>query len=311
MGTSTKRQSSSTGRPPPSRKSRQSKVPKPKQPRPEKPPNKTSIKRPDRGERIKKNNKSKFTAIKSSLLGRWGTTWCPPDMQTIMDEKLEAYVESLSKMYVRGSQVANEVILEYLRNGETPNMDSTLSTLFHQCMTGETSDLFILSVLDAEFSNYPTIQRHTGDWVSLNYLANQYTTNFKINLWMPFESRVLGYIKDWASINNIASRHAKTILRRIFGRPFPSDDAVVFPQSVLNFIQEEREALNNPEQFYPDTNTSKTLLLKYMFRILEYKRLHNCPGGFSIAPLPDTRRDHIVIDTSTLYVIIRHVYQQL
>lgn len=90
MGTtSTKRNSSNTGRPPPVRKPRQPKVPKiPKQskPKPEKPKNKTNIKRPDRAERIKKNHKSKFTAIKSSFLGRWGTTWCPPDMQNIIDK---------------------------------------------------------------------------------------------------------------------------------------------------------------------------------------------------------------------------------
>ena len=297
----------STGRPPPAKKGRKRDTSKriySESSSSSSDSEKPKAKRPDRSARLQGRRGTKTVSVKASFLGRWATH-CPGEVKTILDELLEQYVVSISQMAVRGSLVANEAILNYLRLGQVPPVSSTF---MRQCMTGDADDPVIQTTIQSDFSDHPAIVRTVGDWVPLNYTANLYTTVFDNNLWMHFESRLKNYIRDWVEVNQIDQGLLKVIEARITGRP--NSRITVLPESVWAFINEERLQLGNPEVLYPQS-TRSDVLLRYMFRILEYKRVHNRPCGFSIAPIHKVRRHHIVIDTTVLYSMLSEVFNRL
>jgi len=265
---------------------------------------KPRAKRPDKAQKLQSRNGTKTTTVKASFLGRW-TPYSTDDVKSIFDELLFGYVSSISQMIVRGSMIANEAILNYLREGQIPPISSTF---FRQCMVAESTDPVINYTIQNEFVDHPEIPRFIGDGFSINYAANLYTTVFDNNLWMPFESRLKGYVKDWVGVNDVDPALTNVIVCRITGRThwLPT----VLPQNVWEFIVSERLLLGNPDVLYPES-TQSDILLRYTFHILEYKRLHGCDHGFSIAPLNKIRRHHVVIDTTVLYVMLSEVFKRL
>jgi hypothetical protein len=265
---------------------------------------KPKVKRPDRSQRLQNRKGTKTTTVKASFLGRW-TPYSTGNVKMIFDEILFGYVSSISQMVVRGSMIANEAILNYLRQGEVPPISSTF---FRQCMVAESSDPVINYTIQNEFVDHPEIKRFIGDGFSINYAANLYTTVFDNNLWMPFESRLKGYVQDWIVVNNVDPDLTGVIICRIIGKTHSLP--TVLSQNVWAFIVEERLLLGNPDVLYPET-IQADILLRYLFRILEYKRVYQRYHGFSIAPLSEVRRHHVVIDTTVLYVMINEVFKRL
>ena len=215
-------------------------------------------------------------------MGRWGA-FCTPEVQEILTEVVETYVSNISKMVVKGSMVANEALLAYLRVGNVPDLTTTF---FRQCMTGETTDPIIQQVLVQEFQQHPPIERKLGDGHVLNYSTNLYYTNFDNALWMHFETRVYNHVKDLCQVfrTGIDDDLESTIRAFIFGRQAPRP--TVLQKDVWNFIDQERDALENPQPFYVESARTD-LLLKYMYRMLEFKSIHHLHQGFSLALLVD------------------------
>ena len=302
-----KRKPGNTGKPPP-KKQRKRDITKRKTPTEDVGDSgsapKPKVKRPDKQKHTEDNNGRDIRSVKASFRGRFATLLVP-SVRDILLELIDNYVWAVSQMVVRGSLVANEALLKYMRQGLQP---TTSTTFFRHCMTGRSSDPIINAVLQREFADHPEINEPVGTWVSLNYAANLYTTVFDNNLWMPFEGRFKSYVKDWMAVNNIGDTCLGPIMNLILGKPFYRP--IVLQQEVWRFINEEREILENPDDFYAE-NAPQSILLKYQYRMLEFKRLNGCAGGFSIAPIHKVRRHHIVVDSTVLYVMLQEVFNRL
>ena len=304
----TKRKSGNTGKPPPPKRQRKRDVTKRKASDQEvndkESTPKPKVKRPDKQMRTAENKSRDIVVVKASFRGRFAPLLVP-DVRDILLELINEYIYAVSQMVVRGSLVANEVLLEYMRQGLQPDLSSTF---FRHCMTGRSSDPIITSVLQHEFADHPIINEPVGTWVSLNYATNLYATVFDNNLWMSFESRFKGYVRDWMAVNNIGDDCLSPIMNIILGKPYYRP--TVLQQQVWSFICEERVILENPQDFYAE-KAPQALLLKYQFRMLEFKRVNGRPKGFSIAPIHKVRRHHIVIDSTVLYVMLQEVFNRL
>jgi len=252
---------------------------------------------------VKKDN---VRVVKASMLGRWAKD-CPPAVRGVLVDLLEKYVFTVSQMMVYGSLVANEAILMYLRRGELP---PTTQTFFRQCMTGESADPVITSVLSNEFQGHPEIVRYPGDWQTITHAAVKYSANYDNHLWMHFDKRLKGYVYDWIQVCPSISETtiAPIIIAKILGRPCRTP--TVLQREVWDFIDEERRELGYPNNFYAES-TESSLLLKFAFRALEFKRRHELSGGFSIAPVHRVRRHHITVDTTVLFLMFQEVFRQL
>ena len=91
------------------------------------------IRRPDFSQRKKERKNLESSVVKASLRGRLCKDerhWTPEARDTML-QLLDAQVESLSQMVVRGSMVANEVLLVCLREG-LPLPDLSSPTFFRQ-----------------------------------------------------------------------------------------------------------------------------------------------------------------------------------
>jgi hypothetical protein len=240
-----KRAIENTGKPPPSKKGRKRDINKRVYDDPKSSSSDDSIeskpksKRPDRAEKLKNKKGTKTTTVKASFLGRWAP-YCPKDVKVILDELLFGYVTSISQMVVRGSLIANETILNYLRQGQVPPISSTF---FRQCMVAESTDPVINHTIENDFVEHPEIARFLGDWIPVNYAANLYTTVFDNNLWMHFESRLKAYIQDWISVNDVDPALTNVILCRVIGRHHSLP--TVLPHNVWTFIDDEKYELGN------------------------------------------------------------------
>ena len=298
-----------TDRPPPLKKSKTSRkrdVTKRKAEKPIDNDNSKKVKRGDTSNRKKDNKGSDFTPVKASLAGRFGA-FCPPAVREIIFEVVEKYVCTVSQLVVKGSMVADEALLQYLRQDDAlPDLSTT--TFFRQCMTGESSDPVVQQVLQSQFGNHPPIDRSVGDGIVLNYAVNLYYTNFDNGLWMHFEDKLRDYIKNWITLNQVDRHLVNPIFNRILGRPDVSTLDV--PVIAVRFIQAERAILGNPDNFVPE-GASTELLLRYTYRILEFKRQHNLSKGFTLAPLHQIKRHHINICTTVLYYILKEVFDRL
>jgi hypothetical protein len=293
-----------TGQPPPGKRPRERDITKRKSPPTSDDETKTKVTRTDVHQRKVLNRGADFPVVKASLRGRFGT-FCPPLVQDIFHELVNSYVYTVSQMVVRGSMVANEALLQYMRQGQPPVISSTF---FRHCMTGRSTDPIIASVIQQEFADHPEIVEPTGTGFVLNYAANLYTTAFDNHLWMPFESRFKGYVKDWIAVNHVGEECIGPMICIILGRSHARP--IVLQREVWEFIDRESAMLGNPVNFHAE-NVSQSLLLEYTFRMLEFKRLHGRARGFSIAPLHKVRRHHITIDTTVLHVMIQEVFRRL
>lgn len=109
-----------TGQPPPLKKSKTSRkrdVTKRKAEKTIDTDDTKKVKREDTSNRKKENKGSEFIPFKASLAGRFAV-FCPPAVQDILLETVEKYVCSISQLVVKGSMVADEVLLQYLRSGQ-------------------------------------------------------------------------------------------------------------------------------------------------------------------------------------------------
>lgn len=303
--TRTKRKTDNTGRPPlkrpPKRRKRDIRQRKPG------PSNddKARQTRADTGQRMRTNVASEFTCVKASFRGRFASG-CSPDVRKILLDLVDTYVRSMSQMMVRGSMIANDSILEYMRQDRLPDLSNP--TFFRNCITGRSKNEIISGVLQREFSAHPLISEPRGMCWIINYAANLYYTNFDNHLWMPFERRFKRYVKDWIQVNDVDESLIGVIINRILGRPHHLP--IVLQHHVWDFIDGERTLLGNPTNFFAE-GAQLAVLLKYTFRMLEFKRVHQLSGGFSIAPLHKVRRYHVTVDSSVLYDMIQEVFMRL
>jgi hypothetical protein len=301
--TSKKRARSAIETKKPSKKPRRRDVQKRKQ-KAQEPLEQPKTKRPDVSERKRKAREYQSFVVKTSLRGRIA----PFSYTTgvVVREIVEQYVDTVSRMTVRASMVANEAILEYLRGGVLPQVDSTF---FRHCMVAESSDPVITRVLEDQFQDHPEITRVFGDWAVINYAANQLYTNFDNDLWMRFDSRFASYVRDWLVRFDYEEGLCASIVGHVMGRP--SNSITVLPQGVWEFMDVWKAELRPTDEHFVAEGTSSAVLLKCLYRILEFRNTYGLSGRFSLVPLNKVRRHHVTIDTTTLYKIVVRLFKSL
>ena len=265
--------------------------------------------RPDVSKRRAERLSLDTSCVKASLSGLLASDerfWNSEQRRVLLDV-LEEQVESLSKMVVRGSMVANEVILTYLRRGlDLPELDTTF---FRHCIVGESTNPIIAEVLSSEFGAHPDIPRMKGDWAAINIATLGFVTNFKNSLVVPFLSRQKAFLKR--SLALVDADHNKGYLnivtRRING--WPCHTAIVLEREVLDMIDEHRQLLGNPTDLQPE-RLDTALIVRYLHTFMEHYDLMDM-RKISIVPLFRAKRHFMSIDTTVLFHMLKEVFERL
>jgi hypothetical protein len=268
--------------------------------------------RPDRGRKKAESSLYDSFVIKSSLSGLILPS-LGVEVKTVFLEILEEHIKTISQMAVRGSLLANEVMLERFRRGEEVAYDSTF---FRRCMCGDggQNDPTFDWVLQECFGDHPHINRNVGDWPIINYAANRLQTCFTNDVWMRFESRLKSYVRDWLEIfGDIAS--ASVVVALILGTPFATTTAL--GRLEWQFIAGERRRLGldgNPypqERFIPEAAPIGHMLGS-LYNMMDFRKTFGIfGGGFSLVPLNKIKRHYVTIDTSGLYLMLSQVFRRL
>ena len=127
------------------------------------PPSKEKVKRPDVTARRNLRKTLVEQCVKCALSGRLAPDW-DPSLRALLMDNLERQVRSTSEITVRGSLLANEVLLHCLRQGLPlpPLTKSFFNACFLQGLKRSsrqsTSDFTVVQdVYDNEFYDYPSI----------------------------------------------------------------------------------------------------------------------------------------------------------
>lgn len=271
-----------------------------------------TVKRPDVARRKQEAKLFRQYVVKASFTGLLNPD-LGQDGKIVFNEVLEEHIEAISKMSVQASLVANETLLKYLRRGQLPTLDVTF---FRRCMTanGE-SDEILQAVLDRHFGNHPPIDRTIGDWQLVTWAAKQLYTNFQNNIWMNFESRLFGFVKEWVRICNVGEYLVPVIFRLILGRSIY--DTYVLPQGVWRFIGAMRASLGfDPEEGYPmaefiPERAPLEVMIRFSFEILDFYLFHGLPGGFSLVPVHKVKRHYVTLCTTGLYLVLSNIFRRM
>ena len=267
------------------------------------------VRRPDVSLRKQERKNLVSSVAKASLRGRLcqdDRHWTP-EARDILLQLLDAQVERLSQMVVRGSMVANEVLLVCLREG-LPLPDLRRPTFFRHCIVGKSTDPVITRVLNSQFGNHPAIARIKGDWAAVNILTNRYVVNVHNSFVVPFLDRQRAFVVQWLTHMDFDKSYKSDIIRQINGWP-RSATPRVFPLEVHELIERHRELLQGPGDLHP-TNLDPHVVVRYYY---ELQRFYDSIGyaRISLLPLCSHKRHFMTIDKTVLLNLLLNVLERM
>ena len=167
---------------------------------------------------------------------------------------------------------------------------------------------------DGCFSNFPKIEKLTGNTPALWYAASTFKTNFLNSLWCAFEVRQKYLLKAWIQDNGLDKSTFHPLKCAINGwtcnAPVPAEAAefVKLQRDILGLMGEDRLSepwlKRHPQQvirFYWET-------LKYLETMAEkYKEEPTKrPKLFSLSPLCSIKRHFVTIDKTVLFHLMKN-----
>lgn len=247
------------------------------------------------------------SVLKLSLNGRFcqDSQYWTLEAREVMLQLLDEQVESLSQMMVRGSMVANEVLLTCLR-GNLPLPD--LSTnFFRHCIVGKSNNPQISHVLDTRFQNHPLIERVKGDWAAINILTNRYVVNVKNSFHVPFLDRQKAFLIKWLEHRELDKYYRYDITCEINGwaRTTPR----VFPSEVHELIKRHRQLLQEPQDLHPKLLDPHIVVCYYHELQCFYDNI-GC-ARISLIPLCTPKRHFMTIDSTVLLNMLINVVEKM
>ena len=293
------------------------------------PPSKEKAKRPDVTARRNLRKTLVEQCVKCALSGRLAPDW-DPSLRALLMDNLERQIRSTSEITVRGSLLANEVLLHCLRQGLPlpPLTKSFFNACFLQGLKRSSrqskSDFTVVQdVYDNEFYDYPRIQRTRGDCQAITIAAARYGTNLKTSVLHSFLGRQKAFVGTWLQYHELESEElsayrVQCLINGWEKPPLPrkrkrkkdndkGDEPEELPAKVSAFIEDERKLLGNPTDFVITKKTCAENLVHYLFHILEFYRVHGVGRGFSIAPVCQIKRHFMTIDTTVLFELLKNV----
>jgi hypothetical protein len=252
-------------------------------------------KRPDVTARHNRRKNEVEQCVKCSLPGRLAPDW-PPILRDILIDNLERQIRSTSEIIVRGSLLVNDVLLHCLRL-HLP-IPTLTQSFFNECFLQglkktskkSKSDFTIVKdVFENEFHEYPIIERTRGDIQAITIAAARYGTNLKTSAKHAFMARQKAFVRFWLQYHELESEevsayHVQCLIngwvrprvqRKRKRKKDGEDNSEEIPAEVLAFIKQERQLLNNPNDFSITDGTSvEFLLLPYIYHILEFYRVY-------------------------------------
>jgi hypothetical protein len=267
------------------------------------------IRRPDVSQRKQERKNLESSVVKASLRGRLckdDRHWTPEARDTLL-QLLDAQVESLSQMVVRGSMVANEVLQVCLREG-LPLPDLSSPTFFRHCIVGKSTDSVITRVLNSQFGNHPAIARIKGDWAAVNILTNRYATNVQNSFVVPFLDRQRAFVAQWLKHMEFDKSYQSDIIRQVNGWP-RSTTPRVFPLEVHELIERHRQLLQEPQDLHPKMLHPHVVVHYYY----ELQRFYDSIGyaRISLLPLCNHKRHFMTIDKTVLLNLLLNVFERM
>lgn len=270
------------------------------------------VKRPDVAQR-KKNRKNLQTSVtKASLAGRFcqdGRYWTT-EARATMIRVLDEQVEKLSQMVVRGSMVANEVLLTCLRE-DLPLPDlGDKTNFFRHCVVGKSSDPTISRVLQTQFANHPDINcdRPKGDWAAVTIMTNRYAVNARNSFVYAFLKRQQAFVRKWLEFQDLPKQHKWGIIRQINGWPSNTPDEFQEP-AIHELIKRHRELLQEPQDLHPK-NLHPHVVVRYYYELQLFYDNIGC-AKISLLPLCDHKRHFMTIDSTVLLNLLLNVSDKM
>lgn len=266
------------------------------------------VKRADVAKRKQERKGLQSSVIKCSLSGRFcqdARNWTPEAREAML-QILDEQVESLSQMMVRGSMVANEVLLTCLReNLPLPNLNSP--NFFRHCIVGKSNDPLVARVLGTSFQNHPEIPRLKGDWAAINILTNRYVVNVKNSFVVSFLDRQKAFVKKWLQHRDVDNLYQFDIICEING--WPRRTPRVFPAEVHELIKRHRHLLEEPQDLHPK-NLHPHIVVRYYHELQCFYDNIGC-ARVSLLPLCTSKRHFMTIDSTVLLHMLINVFEAL
>jgi hypothetical protein len=266
------------------------------------------VRRLDVSRRKQERKNLNSSVIKCSLSGRFcqdARHWTP-EARAVMLRILDKQVESLSQMMVRGSMVANEVLLTCLReNLPLPPLSSI--NFFRHCIVGKSDYPIVTRVLEEQFQNHPAISRSKGDWAAINILTNRYAVNAKNSFCVPFLDRQKAFLTKWLEHRELDKSYRFDMICEING--WPRTTPRVFPSEVHELIKRHRQLLEEPQDLHPK-RLHPHLVVPYYYELqcfydnIGYARI-------SLLPLCTPKRHFMTIDSTVLLKMLLNVLEEM
>jgi hypothetical protein len=267
------------------------------------------IKRPDRAQRLQERKNLENSVIKCSLAGRLSANvrhWTP-DARAVMVQLLDEQVESLSQMIVRGSMVANEVLLTCLREN-VPLPDLSNNNFFRHCVVGKSNNPVVNRVLQTHFANHPEITRVKGDWAAVNIMTNRYAVNAQNSFIHAFLNRQRAFVAKWLEFRQLPKTHKFGIIQTINGWPGATPNHFQDP-AIHELIKRHRQLLQEPQDLHPK-DLHPHVVIRYYYELQQFYD-HAGFARISLLPLCDQKRHFMTIDSTVLLNLLLNVFEKM
>lgn len=283
--------------------------------------NKTKVKRPDVSARRSNRKNIVDTVVPCCLSSRLGVDF-NEECRALLRGEIERWVVTVSQVVHRLSIVFNRFLLYLLKNNiPVPSINDSLMTglALHGMKAKKKQskevyqsliDAFCDNEFNADYGQYPHIERQRGDCQAIVYACRRYKTNFKNTIHVPFYQRQKTYIKAWLGKEDIQDVKAWEVIKRINGWKTRGQQEEL-PPRVLNFIRLERRHLGVKDELtdkWLKTNTKK--VLSYYYHIMTFYHEHDVGKKFRLAPLCQIKCHFLTVDKVVLRELLANVRKQ-
>jgi len=176
-------------------------------------------------------------------------------------------------------------------------------------------DDFFDNEFNADYDQFPRIQRQRGDCQAIKIATAKYRINFNNTIHTPFFIRQKKYIRVWSDVNGIGleGKDIWKIQNRINGWT----DLITEKQErnedmrATDFIIQERKSLGDPINLDKDWLIKNTnIVLMYYHHILEFYTKNEQGKKFRLAPLCQVKSHFLTFDNVVLKELLKNVREQ-
>ena len=294
-GTNKKRQRNTNNKPKKAEKTKKRKT--------ERPEKKTTRTRDNTHKQAKRAG-MKDICVKACFAKRFAHG-CPAPQRAYMRTLVDGYVDSISRMSVRGSLVMNEAIHRCFETRvDLPDLRD--QTVVRKILTGKSTHTVVVDVMNELFRDHPEIARWKADGQVVTYEAKQFITNFQNHIIGNFDDWLRGFLKGYVKLYHENAPKwwwwgtYVDILE--LEEDHPHD---LLPADLVAFVRTMKTRMTWRGKV--DHKSKPSELVGPTYAILRAHYDFKVPGGFTMVPISNVKRRYIQIDSTTLWKMVTHV----